>query len=108
MFHTDQKHNKKSPVYRSGRLGSFIYIEGKNDPVDLRDLKKEFNANSVINTEMSKVELARLVSSMGGINEIWDKYKVFIIIGIIILVLILLFRQPKIVIDASLLNKTVT
>lgn len=106
----DEKGNpvieKKSPVYRSGRLGSFTYIEGNIHPLDLRDNKLNYSSETVVDKEIARTDLVRLVSSV-GYNEFLGKYGIWIVIGFIVIVAILLFRQPKVVIDASILNASI-
>lgn len=93
----------KSTVFRSGRIASFTYIEGQQEPIDFRDMKKSFSQDSKIKKEFAKVQLSKLVSSVSDFNEFLDKYKIWIALGVVIIIVILLFRQPKVVIDPTLL-----
>lgn len=82
---------KNSPIYRSGRLGKFFFIEGNSDPLDFRN--NEIKGNAYVSDLFSKVEFARLFESDVSFGEDFlKKYGFFVLVGIVVILGVLLLR----------------
>lgn len=77
-------------VYRSGRLATFLYVEGNENPVDLRNLK--VTGNPQLNKQLTKVDIGKLFvdDSTPFINVLKQLQPYLIIGGVILLVIIVL------------------
>lgn len=93
-------YNRKSTVFRQGRLASFTFIEGQENPIDFRDLKRDFSMDTKIKKEFSKVQISRLISSVSDFENIIAKWWWVIALAIII-IFILITRRPKVELTAD-------
>lgn len=85
------ENNKESAIYRSGRLGQFFYKEGNSDPLDYRT--GEITGNPQISKQISKIELGKLFSTEVTFGEeLFKKFGLFILVGVVVLLIILIFR----------------
>lgn len=94
------RHNAKSTVFRTGGVASFTFIEGNPWPVDFRDLKKGYSNTTRLQKEFSKIPLSQMVSSVDD-NIFQDKKTIMFIVIIGLLLLILIFKSPKVVLDKT-------
>lgn len=94
--------NIKSTVFRCGGIASFTYVEGNPWPIDFRDLKKVYSNTTRIQKEFNKVQLSQMVASVKE-NLLDNNMVKYILIGMAVIVIILLFRNPKVIVDASTL-----
>lgn len=82
-------------VYRKGRLGCFLFLEGNENPVDLRTLK--ISGNPQLTNEQKKVEISRLFTAeSGAFGNFWKEYGGIITmvgLGAIIVLLIVKTRS---------------
>lgn len=92
----EKKFKKNSAIYRSGRLASFTYMEGIVSPLDMRDLKKSYNTDSVIKKEFNKVDLAKMVNSVDDGPKIDDMLKFVMLFLLLIILLVLIFKKANI------------
>lgn len=76
-------------VYREGRLAHFLYIEGNEDPIDLRQI--ESTGNPQIISSRSKIDFANLMKTdKTKLEELWSLISPFVIImGIAIIIMLL-------------------
>lgn len=85
-----------NPVYRSGRLSKFFYIEGLENPIVLTgEGKVEITGNPQITNSLNKTDLGKLfINEDSKFTEIWQMIMPFVIIGgFIILGLIILMSR---------------
>lgn len=73
-----------TPLYRYKRTGAFIYVEGNENPINLRDLKP--TGNPVLNNMILNQR----------VDELWYEHnpnkeltKIIIIVGIIVIIVVL-------------------
>lgn len=80
-----------SSIYREGRLAKLYYKEGEQNPLDIRNLRIVNDAQQA--NMQGKIAMSRLMKSGYSLaNEIWQKYGLFLILGILILLLYLVFK----------------
>lgn len=81
---------KNPSIYRSGRLAKFFYREGNEDPIDFRQIS--VTGNPQINEQMLKVDISRWFMSAEGLGaELLNKFGIFIVIGLGLLLLYIAF-----------------
>lgn len=103
---SNEHDRKKSTVFRSGAIASFTFLEGQEDPLDFRDLKKNFSLDSKIKREHSKTDLAKLVSSVHSQDSIFSSeiVKYVLIAVVVIIIIILLFRSNTVTLSPETLK----
>jgi len=77
----------ETPMYRNGRLGHFLYIEGQKNPINFREIKP--TGYPEIDEQQSKIDMSLLWTSK---NDFMAKYGFIILIVIGIAVLIILLK----------------
>jgi hypothetical protein len=91
----DEKTNviKNPSIYREGRLAKFFYHEGNSDPMDYRLGK--ITGNPQISRQMETMEVSKLFDENRSVaQEFFNKYGLFIVGIIIIIVIYLLMKKP--------------
>lgn len=86
---------KTSLIYREGRLGKFFYIEGYQFPVKIMRGSLD-GANAKLMSDMKKINLNDLFAREESIGEqLLKNIGIFILLGILILILYLIFKKPE-------------
>jgi uncharacterized integral membrane protein len=79
-------------IYREGRLAKFFYHEGNSEPMDFR--LGTITGNPQISRQMETMEVSKLFEdNSNGAKEFMNKYGIYILVGIAILVLYLVFKK---------------
>lgn len=93
MFDKDTTGAKQNTViYRSGRLAHFIYIEGNENPVDLRG--RIAPANARLNYDQETAGMTDLFLDNSNPAELWTKIGIAVlVVGVIIIIVLLLKGQ---------------
>lgn len=82
---------KYSVVYRSGRLAKFFYIEGNENPLDMRELKP--SGNPRVTSNLMGIDLSKLFRSETTMMEdLWKRFGPFVMIGGIGLIIFILLQ----------------
>lgn len=94
-----KKKLKGTSIYRSGRVASFMYIEGNENPIDLRHL--QVTGNPQYQRDLKEMDISGMFQSeKSALEDFFSKYGVIIIIaGFVIVILILLFYKPQVIVQ---------
>lgn len=88
----DKEIKRFSAIYRSGRLAKMYFVEGNQNPIDFRT--GDYNQDAQLTNQLEKVKISELLHSGGGLGEeLWNKFGFFILIGVGVLLLILVFKK---------------
>lgn len=83
--------NKETVIYRDGRLNALFFIEGNSNPLDFRTGKIQID--TYLEQEFNKLDMAKLWSTNKPFGmTLLEQYGFYLILGIIILVIIAVFK----------------